>query len=169
MGKDELLSEYYRPIGTAYRSAQQLLSAEVAEVAAGSFKRKEPPEVRGRGYVVASLEAALWAFHNSDSFEEGALLAVNLGEDADTTGAVYGQLAGAYYGEEGIPRSWRRKLAYRLLIEHFAEKLFHLGWTVDWSRLLAFLPSFERPDMVFTPRLPGERSRGGRIPPETLR
>ena len=66
------------------------LAAEVDEVTAGSFKRREPPENRGKGYVVASLEAALWAFHNSDSFEGGALLAVNLGEDANTTGASYG-------------------------------------------------------------------------------
>jgi ADP-ribosyl-[dinitrogen reductase] hydrolase len=55
------------------------------------------------------------------------LLAVNLGDDADTTGAVYGQLAGAYYGERGIPEPWLRKLAHRLLLEHFAERLFRLG------------------------------------------
>ncbi|HBY77548.1 MAG TPA: ADP-ribosylglycohydrolase, partial [Cyanobacteria bacterium UBA11148] len=71
----------------------------------------------GTGYVVKSLEAALWAFYHSQSFEEGCLLAVNLGDDADTTGAVYGQLAGAFYGEQGIPQSWRDKLAYRDLIE----------------------------------------------------
>ena len=49
-----------------------------------------------------SLEAALWAFWNSDNFPNGALLAVNLGDDADTTGAIYGQLAGAYYGSDAI-------------------------------------------------------------------
>ena len=53
--------------------------------------------------MVECLEAALWALYCSESFEEGALLAVNLGDDADTTGAVYGQLAGALYGVEGIP------------------------------------------------------------------
>ena len=78
---------------------------EIAEVASGSFKVKNPPEIRGTGYVVRSLEAALWAFARSSSFEEGCLLAVNLGDDADTTGAVYGQIAGAYYGESGIPRT----------------------------------------------------------------
>ncbi|HAG84109.1 MAG TPA: ADP-ribosylglycohydrolase, partial [Cyanobacteria bacterium UBA12227] len=61
----------------------------------------------------------------SQSFEEGCLLAVNLGDDADTTGAVYGQLAGAFYGEQGIPQSWRDKLAYRDLIEYFAKRLFN--------------------------------------------
>jgi len=87
------------------------LAPKIAEIAAGSFKRKNPPEIRGTGYVVASLEAALWAFHRSVDFRSGALLAVNLGEDADTTGAIYGQLAGAYYGEAGIPEAWRSKVS----------------------------------------------------------
>ena len=65
--------------------------------------------------------------HHSQSFESGCLLAVNLGEDADTTGAVYGQLAGAFYGEQEIPQSWRFQLAYRDLIEYFAEQLFSLA------------------------------------------
>ena len=56
-------------------------------VAAGSFRAKDPPAIRGTGYVVAALEAALWAFAKGRTFEEGALLAVNLGDDADTTGA----------------------------------------------------------------------------------
>jgi ADP-ribosyl-[dinitrogen reductase] hydrolase len=96
----------------------------VDEVAAGSFLRREPPEIKGSGYVVRSLEAALWAFSRSMGFEEGALLAVNLGDDADTTGAVYGQLAGAHYGVEGIPEEWRGKLALRATIEEFADGLF---------------------------------------------
>ena len=130
--KEHLLSEGYCPVGGYW--SNRPLSEEVTEVAAGSFKRKQPPEIRGSGYVVSSLAAALWAFHNSGSFEEGALLAVNLGDDADTTGAVYGQLAGAYYGERGIPESWRRKVAHHLLIEHFAEKLFRLGETLTGPR-----------------------------------
>ena len=92
-------------------------------MAAGSFKTKDPPKIEGSGYVVHSLEAALWAFDRSESFREGALLAVNLGNDADTTGAVYGQLAGAYYGASGIPVKWRAKLARRELIEDMATKL----------------------------------------------
>jgi ADP-ribosylglycohydrolase len=79
------------------------------------------------GYVVKSLEAALWAFYHSTSFREGCLLAVNLGDDADTTGAVYGQLAGAFYGEQGIPQQWRMRLAQRLLIESLADRLFELS------------------------------------------
>jgi ADP-ribosylglycohydrolase len=90
----------------------------------GSFKYRQPPEIQGSGYVVKSLEAALWAFYKSKTFEEGCLLAVNLGDDADTTGAVYGQLAGAFYGLEAIPRSWSDKLAQGELILSMAEKIF---------------------------------------------
>ena len=75
-----------------------------------------------------SLEAALWAFYRGESFREGCLLAVNLGDDADTTGAVYGQLAGAYYGAAQIPIAWREKLAKRDLIERFAEQLLRLAY-----------------------------------------
>lgn len=71
-----------------------------------------------------SLEAALWAFSRSDSFREGALLAVNLGDDADTTGAIYGQLAGAFYGAGAIPVDWKEKLAKRELIIEFADRLY---------------------------------------------
>ncbi len=103
------------------------LHPEVAVVAAGSFRRREPPEIRGSGYVVRSLEAALWAFYKTDNFAAGALEAVNLGDDADTTGAVYGQLAGAYYGAENIPEDWREKLVMKELIVEFADRLLELG------------------------------------------
>ncbi len=103
------------------------LDPEISQVANGSFKHKQPPDISGSGYVVHSLEAALWAYHHSDSFSKGALLAANLGDDADTTAAIFGQLAGAYYGEEGIPAEWRSKLAMRELISEYADKLFELA------------------------------------------
>lgn len=90
----------------------------------GSFKNRNPPEIRGSGYVIHSLEAALWAFHHAENFRDGALLAVNLGEDADTTGAVFGQIGGAYFGKSGIPDGWLSKLHQLDLIETFALKLF---------------------------------------------
>ena len=102
------------------------LSDEVKRVAFGSFRIFSPPHIRGSGYVVESLEAALWAFHNSDNFADGACLAVNLGEDADTTGAVYGQIAGAYYGASEIPERWIEALAHRNLITDFADRLYDL-------------------------------------------
>src|ERR687885_2678004 len=124
VSREELLSERYSPIPGYWE--ENPLVEEIDEIARGSFKHREPPEIKGTGYVVKSLEAALWAFDRSHSFEEGCLLAVNLGNDADTTGAVYGQLAGAFYGEQGIPESWRSKLAYRDLIESFSDRLFSL-------------------------------------------
>ena len=72
-----------------------------------------------RAYVTRSLEDALWAVEESTCLEDGALLAVNLGEDADTTGAVYGQLAGAYYGVDSIPERWRSTLAKLDVVESF--------------------------------------------------
>jgi ADP-ribosylglycohydrolase len=120
--KDELLAPRFTPVSGQWD--HEPLAPKVDAVAAGSFKRKEPPAIRGTGYVVESLEAALWAFHKTDTFRDGVLLAVNLGDDADTTGAVYGQLAGAYYGEDAIPAPWREKLAMRPLIEELAGKLF---------------------------------------------
>ena len=125
VSKEELLSERYSLISGYWE--QHPLTDEIDEIAAGSFKRREPPEIKGTGYVVKSLEAALWAFYRSNSFKEGCLLAVNLGDDADTTGAIYGQLAGAFYGENGIPEAWRSRLAHRDLIESFAEQLFSLA------------------------------------------
>jgi ADP-ribosylglycohydrolase len=123
--KEELLSTRYSPIPGYWD--EHPLAPEIDEIAAGSFKRRRPPAVRGTGYVVQSLEAALWAFHRGGSFREGCLLAVNLGDDADTTGAVFGQLAGAVYGESGIPREWRQQLASRDLIEGTAERLWTLA------------------------------------------
>lgn len=119
--KDELLSPGFTPMSGSW--TEKSLCPEVETVAEGSFKAKEPPKIRGTGYVVQSLEAALWAFHRSRSFRDGALLAVNLGDDADTTGAIYGQLAGAFYGESDIPQGWLAKLHQREMIAGLAEEL----------------------------------------------
>lgn len=86
------------------------LADGIQEVVTGSYRDREPPEIYGAGYVVKTLEAALWAFASTDDFRSGALKVVNLGQDADTTGAVYGQLAGAHYGASGLPQDWRAKL-----------------------------------------------------------
>lgn len=125
--KEELLSDRYAPVPGCWDEAP--LHPEVEAVARGSFKHREPPEINGDFYVVRTLEAALWAFHRGGTFEAGCLLAVNLGLDADTTGAVFGQLAGAYYGERGIAAGWRARLALRLRIESLAEALFDASRT----------------------------------------
>ena len=127
--RKELLSPGYRPDGKSWRKDD--LVEEIFEIAEGRYKYKEPPEIKGTGYVVKSLEAALWAFCHSTSFTDGCLLAVNLGDDADTTGAVYGQLAGAFYGVNDIPDHWIEKIAHRKLIEKLAVRLFDLSSRVQ--------------------------------------
>ena len=124
--KEELLSPRYTPAPGLWERAP--LADAIREIADGSFVTKDPPEIRGTGYVVDSLEAALWAFHRGHSFEEGLMLAVNLGDDADTTAAVYGQLAGAFYGVSEIPRRFRDRLAMRDLIEDLAVNLYELAF-----------------------------------------
>lgn len=95
----------------------------IQQIASRTYLEKSDLDIRGTGYVVESLEAALWAFETTSSFEEGALKAVNLGDDADTTGAVFGQIAGAFYGEKGIPKHWLKKLAWREKITRLADRL----------------------------------------------
>jgi len=69
----------------------------------------------------------LWADWQGDRFDAGALAGGNLGDDADTTGAIYGQLAGAYYGQDAIPKSWRNRLAMSSRIVELADGLFELS------------------------------------------
>ena len=123
--KADLLSDHYSEDPSYWRDNP--LCEKVAAIAKGSFKEKTPPLIKGGGYVIECLEAALWAFHNSESFESGCLLAVNLGDDADTTGAVYGQLAGAYYGASGIPDTWVNSLAKNDLLESHSQALHELA------------------------------------------
>jgi ADP-ribosylglycohydrolase len=120
--KETILTDHYCPDPGYWQ--EKPLAPEIAEIAAGSFKYKHPPEIRGSGYVVQSLEAALWAFHNSESFQEGCLMAVNLGDDADTTGAIYGQLAGAYYGQEQISNAWMSILHEKDILQKYAEMIY---------------------------------------------
>jgi len=121
--KSTLLGDRFAPAPGIWKAGP--LCPEIDEIACGSFKAKQPPEIKGTGYVVKSLEAALWAFHNSSDFEEGCLLAVNLGDDADTTGAIYGQIAGAYYGYSDIPESWRARIARAEEISALALRLLN--------------------------------------------
>lgn len=102
------------PEWSGLKAIESELDPLILKVAKGSFRKTK---VKGSGWVVASLEAALWAFHDAKDFEEAVLRAVNLGDDADTTGAVCGQFAGAYWGESGIPESLRKGLARQDMIE----------------------------------------------------
>jgi ADP-ribosyl-[dinitrogen reductase] hydrolase len=113
---------------------EQPLCEGVARIAAGSYVQKTREQIRSSGYVLHTLEAALWSFALTNSFEDGALLAVNLGDDADTTGAVYGQLAGAFYGYDAIPRHWRDRIARAAEIERLAGRLFEAAASASGSR-----------------------------------
>jgi len=103
------------------------LSSSILEIATGTYRDKSEDKIRGSGYVVHSLEAALWCFFKTDNFRDAILKAVNLGDDADTTAAVCGQIAGAFYGVEDIPDLWIARLAKREMIEEMAIKLFGRG------------------------------------------
>lgn len=104
-------------------AALNLASPSVSALAAGSYLTKAEAAIAGTGYSVASLEAALWCFHHTSSFEEAVLRAANLGDDADTTAAIVGQIAGAHYGIGGIPEAWRTRLHMGEEIEQIAYKL----------------------------------------------
>ena len=89
------------------------LHEDVLSIARGSYKKPYGYDggIRGKGYIINALEAALWAFWSDEnSFEKGVLLAVNLGDDTDTTAAIYGQLAGAYYGFNKLPDKWKNEI-----------------------------------------------------------
>jgi ADP-ribosyl-[dinitrogen reductase] hydrolase len=97
---------------------------KITLIARGNYRQKPVTEIHGTGYVVQSLEAALWCFLHSDTFESAILKAANLGDDADTTAAICGQVAGAYYGESGIPAKWLDRLVMRQEITKLADHLY---------------------------------------------
>ena len=100
------------------------MSSEVADVAEGLWKAKPRDRIESSGYVVHTLEAALWSVENARDFEQAVLLAANLGDDADTVAAVTGQLAGALWGATEIPERWKECLVWRGHIEDLAGRLF---------------------------------------------
>ena len=120
--KETLLSAAYCPVEGLWERSP--LAGKIAAIAGGSFKHRDPPDIRGTGYVVDALETALWAFHRSRDFREGALLPVNLGDDADTIGAIYVQIAGAHYEADAIPAEWRERLTMNNEIASMAVSLY---------------------------------------------
>ncbi|UJR17199.1 hypothetical protein I4U23_004094 [Adineta vaga] len=106
------------------------LSSEILKVSRGSYQRKGGYEggIRGKGYIVNALEAALWAFWCDDnSFERGALAVVNLGDETGSTAAIYGQLAGAYYGYENLPEHWLTHLYARKFVKTLSKWIAYEG------------------------------------------
>lgn len=99
------------------------MSGALQSIAQGDYKARSESQIKGSGYVVQSLEAAVWCFWRTNTFAACVLLAANLGDDADTTAAVAGQVAGAFCGESGIPAPWLHKLAMAQEIGQWAEQL----------------------------------------------
>jgi ADP-ribosylglycohydrolase len=97
-----------------YATYERLFSAHFPDISVNAIKSS--------GYVVDTLEAALWCLLNTDSYESCVLKAVNLGEDTDTVAAVAGGLAGALYGYKAIPRNWRKTLIKRKYIEKMCDR-----------------------------------------------
>lgn len=106
------------------RGVEVVGSARLQRVAEGTYRHSTEDEIQGSGYVVESLEAALWCFLKTGSFRDAVLRAANLGRDADTTAAICGQLAGAFYGGSGIPQEWRERLVMATEIRALAEILY---------------------------------------------
>jgi len=102
-----------------FRGAEKIVA-----IARGAYLEKSESDIRSSGYVVETLEAALWCFVHTGSFKEAILKAANLGDDADTTAAVCGQVAGAYYGVHHIPAAWLDRLAFRREITELADRLY---------------------------------------------
>ncbi|MFC2028678.1 ADP-ribosylglycohydrolase family protein [Chloroflexota bacterium] len=112
--KDDILADSGKDMAESYK---------LKAISQGDYQNKIMDEIRGTGYVVDCLEAALWCFWKTDNFRDAILMAANLGEDADTTSAVCGQIAGAHYGESGIPVDWLDKLFMAAEIRMLAERL----------------------------------------------
>jgi ADP-ribosyl-[dinitrogen reductase] hydrolase len=103
------------------------LHPAIAGIAGGSWRGKQPPAIRGTGYCVDALEAALWAVDGAADFRDAVLRAANLADDADTTAAIAGQLAGARWGASRIPGPWREKLVAGERMISLARGLFVAG------------------------------------------
>lgn len=101
-------------------------TARIRDIAAGTWRGKARSQIKSSGYVIDTLEAALWCTNQAASFEEALVLAVNLAGDADTVGAVTGQIAGAVFGASAIPQRWLGPLAWREQLETLATQLVRL-------------------------------------------
>jgi ADP-ribosyl-[dinitrogen reductase] hydrolase len=108
-------------------AAEHVKQPAVRSLARGSYLAKSAQEIRGSGYAVASLEASLWCVAHTGSFREAVVAAANLGEDADTTAAITGQLAGALYGSQAIPPAWLSRLHMREEIAMYATRLYEVA------------------------------------------
>lgn len=120
-------------------------STKVQELAEGRYRTKSRDGIVGSGYCVESLEAALWCFDHAQSFEEAVLAAANLGDDANTTAAIVGQIAGARYGMTGIPKSWVGKL-------YMVEEVTRLAQSLAGGRAGYYEPDIKAQSKTLRPQ-----------------
>lgn len=124
VSKDELATSLAGSIAEQQDQLDRVLKERLQRYQTRQDWQTRPSEqIRSSGYVVDSLEAALWAFFSTDTFEEGGVTVVNLGDDADTVGTIYGGLAGAFYGVEAVPEQWRSDMQRKDLLEGIVRKL----------------------------------------------
>ena len=81
------------------------------------IKDLDQNKISSGGYVVHTLEAALWCLMTTDNYKDCVMKAVDLGGDTDTTGCVAGGLAGILYGKDSIPKAWLETLRGKDIIE----------------------------------------------------
>ena len=112
-----------RSLDKVLRTSGEGLAGSISGIVGGSWRGKARRNIRASGYVAHSLEASLWCLGRTGTFSEAVLTAANLGEDADTTAAITGQLAGAVYGEEAIPLAWRQRIVGHDMIRDMADRL----------------------------------------------
>lgn len=113
-----------RPMTEVLRARTDPFAGRIGDIMAGSWRGKHRDTVKASGYVAHSLEASLWSVGRTSSFKDAVLLAANLGEDADTTAAIAGQLGGALYGAVALPETWRARVAWSDRITTVANALF---------------------------------------------
>jgi ADP-ribosylglycohydrolase/protein-tyrosine phosphatase len=132
---------------------------EVEAIARGSWRDKEPPEIRGTGYCIDALEAAIWAVVGADDYRSAVLRAANLGDDADTTAAIAGQLAGARFGVSNLPREWLAKLSMKSRIQSLADGLFDAttGDAPSWEFDDEFHAWWVEPGQLLAGEYPGDK------------
>lgn len=142
------------------------LDTSVEAVARGSWRAKQPPGIRGSGYVVDALEAAIWAVAGADDLRDAVLRAANLGDDADTTAAIAGQLAGARWGHSGIPAVWRSRISAAERISAIAGRLFDEGAGAEspqWWPHDEFIHGYwVEPGSILAGEYPGHPASDGR-------
>lgn len=130
--------EYYRR-----RNDYSYALKHFKKLTSNDFEKIPIEEIRSSGYVVDTLEAAIWCLLNTSSYKDCVLRAVNLGSDTDTVAAVAGGLAGLYYGYDNIPKKWLDTIAKREYIENLCNQLYKAVTRTSIEKLCAYIPFFE--------------------------